>query len=182
MRWRIDELATMFPQMFAMPRSVRPISVVAFNVVSVGHGKYTYHHRNGVEKMKSCLYYSLNEFGSSSDLPTTRPALLFPNADAADSPFGTAEEAILVIEIDDVFVAKMVSGLVSAANSENIRCLSSRFSETALGYTLCQRSAARTNPHCLRTSITISVSRNAFTPTAWSTTDTRSRACRASAS
>ncbi len=97
---------------------------------------HTHHHRNGVEKMKSCPDWSFDEFRSSSDLPITRPALLFPNADAADSPCGTAEEAILVIEIEDVFVAKMVSGLVSAANSENIRRFTSRFSETALGHTL----------------------------------------------
>jgi hypothetical protein len=65
------------------------------------------------------------------NLPITRPALRLPTADAADSPCGTAEAAILVIEIEDVLVAKMVSGLVSAANSPNMRCLISRFSETA---------------------------------------------------
>jgi hypothetical protein len=66
------------------------------------------------------------------NLPTTRPALRLPTADAADSPCGTAEAAILVIEMEDVLVAKIVSGLVSAVNSSNMRRLISRFSETAL--------------------------------------------------
>ncbi len=38
-----------------------------------------------------------------------------------------------MIEMEDVLVAKIVSGLVSAASSPNMRCLTSRFSETALG-------------------------------------------------
>jgi len=67
------------------------------------------------------------------NVPTTRPALRLPTADAADSPCGTAEAAILVIEMEDVLVAKIVSGLVSTVNSSNIRRLISRFSETALG-------------------------------------------------
>jgi hypothetical protein len=67
--------------------------------------------------------------------PTTRPALRLPSSDAADSPTGTAEAAILVMEIDDVLVAKIVSGLVSATSSLNMRCLTSRFSETALDVT-----------------------------------------------
>jgi hypothetical protein len=66
------------------------------------------------------------------NLPITRPALRLPTADAVDSPCGTAEAAILVIEMEDVLVAKIVSGLVSAANSPNMLCLISRFSETAL--------------------------------------------------
>jgi hypothetical protein len=97
--------------------------------------------------MESCADCSVDESDPRSDLPTTRPALLFPSADAADSPCGTAEEAILVIEMDDVFVARMVSGLVSAAKSENIRCLSSRFSEAALRHdTPHQQRATRTTP------------------------------------
>lgn len=62
----------------------------------------------------------------------TRPALRLPTADAGDSPCGTADAAILVIEMEDVLVAKIVSGLVSAVNSSNMRRLISTFSEAAL--------------------------------------------------
>jgi hypothetical protein len=96
--------------------------------------------------------------------PTTRPALRLPSADAADSPCGTAEAAILVMEIDDVLVAKIVSGPVSAASSLNMRCLTSRFSETALDITFSELKQG--SQFCPRTSMTISTSRSARTPTA----------------
>lgn len=66
-------------------------------------------------------------------IPTTREVLSFPSLLAGATPFGTAEAAIFVILIELVLVAKIASGLSSAANSLNIVCLSDRFSDTAFG-------------------------------------------------
>jgi hypothetical protein len=49
----------------------------------------------------------------------TRAALAFPASDAAVSPDGIAAAAILVMLIEDVLVANMVSGRTSAASDVN---------------------------------------------------------------
>ena len=63
--------------------------------------------------------------------PTTRPALFCPSSLAAFAFFGIADAAIFVILIELVFVARIASGLSSAANDENIDCLSGKDSDTA---------------------------------------------------
>ena len=49
----------------------------------------------------------------------------------ADCPSGIVAEAILVIEIDEVLEARIVSDGSSAASVRNIACLRGRDSETA---------------------------------------------------
>lgn len=63
--------------------------------------------------------------------PTTLLALCCPCADAAVWPSGMVVAAILVILIEEVFVASMALGLSSADRLRKMAFLRSRFSETA---------------------------------------------------
>jgi hypothetical protein len=67
-------------------------------------------------------------------IPTTRLALAFPSSLAALLPSGTAEAAILVMLIDDVFVASIASGRSCALNEANIDCFSGSDSDTAYSF------------------------------------------------
>jgi hypothetical protein len=121
--------------MFATLRLTQPISASLHSVhhYPVGPGFWPTITGTGLKKWSpNHPSFEHESTQRAFNLPTTRPALRLPSADAADSPCGTAEAAILVMEMDDVLVAKMVSGLVSAASSLNMRCLTSRFSDTAL--------------------------------------------------
>ena len=63
--------------------------------------------------------------------PTVRDALFFPASDADVCPSGMVAAAIFVIDIEEVFVARIASGLSSADNDLNIVCFRERFSDTA---------------------------------------------------
>lgn len=63
--------------------------------------------------------------------PTTRLALFLPSALEAVDPSGIVDAAILVILMDDVLVARMVSAGSSAEKFRKIACFNARFSETA---------------------------------------------------
>jgi hypothetical protein len=123
------------PLTSATQRSARPVSASVHSVrhCPVGPVCGLTITGTGLKKWSpDSLSFECESNRRAYNLPITRPALRLPTADAADSPCGTAEAAILVIEMEDVLVAKIVSGFVSAANSTNMRCLISRFSETAL--------------------------------------------------
>lgn len=64
-------------------------------------------------------------------VPTTREALFFPSSLAAFRPWEIADAAIFVMLMELVFVARIASGLSSAANEANIDFLRGRDSETA---------------------------------------------------
>ena len=135
MQLQMLEHVTTCPQTFATQRSARPVSASVHSVHRnpVGHVDRLTITGTGLKKWSpDNLSFECENNQRAYNLPTTRPALRLPTADAADSPCGIAEAAILVIEMEDVLVAKMVSGLVSAVNSSNMRRLISRFSETAL--------------------------------------------------
>jgi len=74
-----------------------------------------FHHGHRVEEMEPRPTLVERERGLTAqrNVRTTGAALLLPNADVADSHCGTAEAAIL--EMDIVLVARIASGLVSAA-------------------------------------------------------------------
>ena len=63
--------------------------------------------------------------------PTTLEVLSLLLGSAAVLPSGMVEAAILVMLIEDVFVARMVFGDSSADSERKIFCLTSKFSETA---------------------------------------------------
>lgn len=135
MQPQTPEHVTTCPPKFATRRSARPVSASVHSVrrCPVGPVYRLTITGTGLKKWSpDNLSFECETNGRADNLPITRPALRLPTADAADSPCGTAEEAILVIEMEDVLVAKIVSGLVSAVNSSNMRRLISRFSETAL--------------------------------------------------
>ena len=64
-------------------------------------------------------------------IPTTRDALCFPSGEAAYIPSGITVDAILVIEIEDVFDARIASGRSSEAKDRKIVDLRETFSDTA---------------------------------------------------
>lgn len=63
--------------------------------------------------------------------PTTREAACFPSAEEAATPSGTTVVAIFVIDIEEVFEARIASGRSSEANERKIFDLIVKFSETA---------------------------------------------------
>ena len=63
--------------------------------------------------------------------PTTLEVLSLPSGSAAVLPSGIVDAAILVILIDDVFVARMGFGESSAERERKIPCFTARFSDTA---------------------------------------------------
>lgn len=63
--------------------------------------------------------------------PTTRAALAWPFSEAAVSPLGIAAAAILVMLIELVFVARIASGLNSAARVWNSDVFKPIFSDAA---------------------------------------------------
>jgi hypothetical protein len=135
MQPQTPEHVTTCPPKFATRRSARPVSASVHSVrrCPVGPVYRLTITGTGLKKWSpDNVSFECETNRRANNLPMTRPALRLPTADAADSPCGTAEAAILVIEMEDVLVAKIVSGLVSAVNSSNMRRLISRFSETAL--------------------------------------------------
>ena len=134
MQPQTPEHVTTYRQTFAALRSTRPVSACLHSAhhCSVGFVVWPTITGTGLKKWSpDGLSFEREGTRHAFNSPTTRPALRLPSADAVDSPCGTAEAAILVIEMDDVLLARIVSGLVSAASSPNMRCLTSRFSETA---------------------------------------------------
>jgi len=85
----------------------------------------------GLKKCKPARRVSSVRDKPGYDIPTTRDALFFPTSLAALALLGMADAAILVILIELVFVARIASGLSSAANDANMDCLRGRDSETA---------------------------------------------------
>ena len=63
--------------------------------------------------------------------PTTLEVLSLLSGSAAVLPSGIVDAAILVILIDDVFVARMVFAESSAEREQKIPCFTARFSDTA---------------------------------------------------
>lgn len=82
-----------------------------------------------------CQIHGFNaQFGKADVIwyaPTTLEVLSLPTSDAAVFPSGIALAAIFVIEMDDVFVANIASGLNSLLNSVKIFCFNVKFSDTA---------------------------------------------------
>lgn len=73
----------------------------------------------------------------------TLPAFFSPSSDEADCPSGMVEAAILVMLMEEVFDARMVSLESSAARLEKMACLSGRDSDTAWGGFVVRASNAR---------------------------------------
>ena len=65
------------------------------------------------------------------NIPTTRDALFFPCSLVGSTPSGTALEAILVMLIELVLVARMASGRRSLAREPKMACFRGSDSETA---------------------------------------------------
>ena len=63
--------------------------------------------------------------------PTTRDVLCWPSASAAVLPSGMVAAAILVILIEEVFVARIVLGERDADSERTMVSFSDRFSEAA---------------------------------------------------
>jgi len=72
-----------------------------------------------LKKWSPAANISIYENVRGSYSPITREALALPASDAAVSPDGIAAAAILVMLIEEVLVANMVSGRTSAANDAN---------------------------------------------------------------
>jgi len=85
----------------------------------------------GLKKCKPARRVSSVRGKPGYHIPTTRDALFFPSSLAALALLGMADAAILVMLIELVFVARIASGLSSAANDANMDCLRGRDSETA---------------------------------------------------
>ncbi len=117
--------------MFGVQESTQPVSVDASltQICSVWIGRTIT--GTGLKKWRPVAVHKIYENIRRPYPPITRAALAFPASDAAVAPDRIAAAAILVMLIEEVLVANMVSGRTSAASDANKDVFSWTFSAAA---------------------------------------------------
>jgi len=116
---------------FGVQESTQPVSVDAslVQVRSVWLGRTIT--GTGLKKWRPVAVHKYIKRSEGYYSPITRAVLAFPASDAAVSPDGIAAAAILVMLIEEVLVANMVSGRTSAVSNANKDVFSWTFSAAA---------------------------------------------------